>query len=142
VILVAGYALSQTGSAIAEQTGLGSSFVGFVLVAISTSLPEFSTALEAARLGRFTMAISDILGTNLINVGLLFLVDAVARGEPVLNVVGAFSQFGALLGIIVTTLFLVGLAERRDRTIFRLGIDSAAVLVVYVGGLVLLYTLR
>jgi cation:H+ antiporter len=142
VILVAGYALAQSGDAIAEQTGLGSSFVGFVLVAVSTSLPEFSTALGAARLGRFTMAISDILGTNLINIGLLFVVDAVAAGEPVLNAVGSFSVFGAILGVIVTTLFLAGLAERRDRTIFRLGIDSAAVLVVYLGGLVILYALR
>ena len=142
VILVAGYALAQSGDAIAEQTGLGSSFVGFVLVAVSTSLPEFSTALGAARLGRFTMAVSDILGTNLINIGLLFVVDAVAAGEPVLNAVGSFSVFGAILGVIVTTLFLAGLAERRDRTIFRLGIDSAAVLVVYLGGLVILYALR
>lgn len=141
-ILVAGYGLSTSGEAIAEGTGLGSSFVGFVLVAISTSLPEFSTALGAARLGRFTMAISDILGTNLINVGLIFLVDAVAPGEPVLNVVGSFSILGAILGIIVTALFLAGLSERRDRTIFRLGMDSAAVVVVYLGGLILLYTMR
>jgi cation:H+ antiporter len=141
-ILIAGYALSQTGDAIAEQTGLGSSFVGFVLVAVSTSLPEFSTALSAARLGRFTMAISDILGTNLINVALLFVVDAVATGEPVLNTVDRFSIFGTLLGIVVTTLFLVGLAERRDRTIFRLGVDSTAVLVTYIGGLAILYGLR
>jgi cation:H+ antiporter len=141
-ILIAGYALARTGDAIAEETGLGSSFVGFVLLAVSTSLPEFSTALAAARLGRFTMAISDILGTNLINVALLFLVDAVAAGEPVLNTVDRFSIFGALLGIIVTTLFLVGLAERRDRTVFRLGIDSSAVLITYLGGLAILYGLR
>ena len=141
-ILVAGVVLSRTGEAIAGQTGLGSSFVGFVLVAISTSLPEFSTALSAARLGLFTMAISDILGTNLINVGLLFVVDAVGTGEPVLNRVGSFSVFGALLGIAVTTLYIAGLAERRDRTIWRMGINSVVVLAVYIGGLGLLYSLR
>lgn len=142
VILVAGFVLSKTGEAIAELTGLGSSFVGFVLVASSTSLPELSTALSAARLGLFTMAISDILGTNLINVGLLFVVDAVAPGEPVLNQVGQFSIFGALLAIILTALFVAGLAERRDRTIWRMGIDSILVLILYIGGLVVLYSLR
>ena len=142
LILIAGFALSRTGDAIAEQTGLGSSFVGFVLVAISTSLPEFSTALAAARLGRFTMAISDILGTNLINIGLIFVVDAVARGEPVLNLADPFSTFGAILGIVVTALFLAGLAERANKTVFRVGMDSAAVLVTYVGGLIILYTMR
>ena len=142
IILISGYVLSQTGEAIAKITGIGSSFVGFVLVAISTSLPEFSTALSAARLGLFTMAISDILGTNLINVGLLFVIDAVATGEPVLNQVGSFSVFGALLSIVVTALFVAGLAERRDQTLWRMGIDSIAVLIAYAGGVILLYTLR
>jgi cation:H+ antiporter len=142
VILVAGFAISSTAEVIAEQTGLGASFVGAVLVAISTSLPEISTVLSAVRLGLYTMAISDILGTNLFDVGLLFAIDFVASGDPVLNRVGTFSAVAALLGIAVTALFLIGLAERRDRTVLRMGIDSAAVLLVYLGGLVLLYALR
>lgn len=141
-ILIGGFVVAQSGEAIAEQTGLGSSFAGYVLVAITTSLPEFSTALAAVRLGRFSMAISDILGTNLINIGLIFLVDLVAPGEPVLNQAGDFSVFGALLGIIVTAILVIGIAERRDRTVARMGIDSLALLVVYAGGLAILYTLR
>jgi cation:H+ antiporter len=88
------------------------------------------------------MAISDILGTNLFDVGLLFAIDATGPGEPALNQVGTFSAVGALLGIVVTTLFLIGLAERRDRTILRMGWDSAAVVLIYLGGVILLYTLR
>lgn len=141
-IVIAGYVLSKTGEAIAEQTGLGSSFVGAVLVAISTSLPEVSTVLAAARLGNYTMTISDILGTNLFDVALLFVVDGVDAGEPVLNRVGRFSAFAAVIGIVTTTLFTIGLIERRDRTILRMGVDSAAVLVAYLAGLVILYHLR
>lgn len=142
VILVAGFLLSQTGEAIAEQTGIGSSFTGAVLVAVSTSLPEVSTVLAAARLGLYTMAISDIFGTNLFDIALIWLVDALGTGDAVLNSVGRFSQFAVLLAIAVTALFVVGLAERRDRTVMRLGVDSVAVLVTYVGGIVILYTLR
>jgi cation:H+ antiporter len=142
VILIAGFFISRTAEAIAEQTGLGASFVGAVLVAISTSLPELSTVLSAVRLGHYTMAISDILGTNLFDIGLLFAIDATTAGEPIFNRVGAFSAVGAMLGIAVTALFLIGLAERRDRTVLRIGVDSAAVLVVFLGGLGLLYTLR
>jgi cation:H+ antiporter len=142
IILVAGFVLSSTAEVIAEQTGLGSSFVGAVLVAVATSLPEVSTVLSAVRLGLYTMAISDILGTNIFDVGLIFVSDAVAAGEPVLGRVGDFSLFAALLGIVATTLFIMGVAERRDRTILRMGTDSLAVLVVYLGGLVILYTLR
>jgi cation:H+ antiporter len=142
VILVAGYALSRSGSAIAEQTGIGASFVGFVLLAIATSLPELSSALSAARLGRYTMAISDILGTNLINVALIFLIDLTATGDPVLGEANDFAIFGALLSIVVTAVFLVGLAERQDKTAGRIGIDSAVLLTLYFGGLAILYTLR
>ena len=141
-ILAAGYLLSLTGEAIAEQTGLGQSFAGFALVATSTSLPELSTVIASVRLRRYVMAVSDIFGTNLFNIGLIFLVDAVYRGGPILNEVGRFSVFAALLGTVVTTLFLIGLVERRDRTIAGMGIDSFAVLGAYFGGLAVLYTMR
>lgn len=142
VILVAGFLVTRTGEVIAEQSGMGQSFAGAVLVAISTSLPELSTVLSAVRLGLFTMAISDILGTNLFDVALLFVVDAVAGGPPVLSVVGSFSAFAAVLGILVTSLFLVGLTERRDQTFLRLGWDSIAVLVAYLIGVSILFNLR
>jgi cation:H+ antiporter len=141
-IVGAGYVLSKSAEAIAEQTGLGSSFVGAVLLAISTSLPEVSTVLSAVRLGNYTMAISDILGTNLFDVALLFIVDATDGAGAVLNKVGRFSIFAAVLGTAVTALFTIGLLERRDRTVLRMGYDSAAVLISYIGGLVILYYLR
>jgi cation:H+ antiporter len=42
----------------------------------------------------------------------------------------------------VTAIFLVGLAERRDRTVFRMGYDSLAVMATYLAGLIILYFLR
>jgi cation:H+ antiporter len=141
-ILVAGFALAKTGEAVAQQTGLGSSFVGAVLVALSTSLPEFSTVLTAVWLGRYLMAVSDIFGTNLFHYALIFPVDAVQTGAPVLDQVGRFSTFAALLAILIIALFTGGLIERRDRTVLHMGVDSVAVLVVYVIGLVILYRLR
>ncbi|MBA3596348.1 MAG: sodium:calcium antiporter [Methylibium sp.] len=141
VILVAGFLLSKTGEAIAAQTGLGQNLGGFLLLAISTSLPEVSTVIASVRRGRYVMAVSDIFGTNLFNGGLVLVVDAFYRGGPVLNEVGNFAALAALLGIVVSVLFLVGLIERRDRTFLRMGYDSVAVLVAYVGGVALLFTL-
>lgn len=142
VILAAGFLLSQTGDAIAVQTGLGQSFVGAVLLAFSTSLPEASTVLSAVRLRQYEMAISDILGTNLFNVALIFLVDAAYDSKPVFNEVGTLSLFASLLGIVLTVIYLIGLIERRNRTIARMGIDSLATLLVYGGGVFILYQLR
>jgi cation:H+ antiporter len=142
VILVAGVFLSKTGEAIATQTGLGQNMGGYLLVAISTSLPELSTVIASVRLGRYVMAVSDIFGTNLFNGAMIFVVDIFYRGGLALNEVGPFAAFAALLGIVVSALFLIGLLERRDRTVLRMGYDSFAALLVYFGGTALLFQLQ
>lgn len=142
VILAAGFLIAQTGEVIAQKTGLGSSFVGVAFVAIATSLPEASTVFAAMRRRLYTMAISDILGTNILNIVLIFVVDAVAPSSPVLANIGDFAAVSALLGLLVTALFVVGIAERSDRTIGKFGLDSVAVLLIYLGGMTLLFTIR
>lgn len=142
IILVAGWLLSKTGEAIAGQTGLGGNFVGATLVGAATSLPEISTVIVAVQIRRYTMAFADIFGTNMFDVMLIFLIDAVHPGPPVLNGLGDFAVVGALLGIAVTLLYVAGLIERRDRTVLRLGIDSWAVAITYAAGVVALYFLK
>jgi cation:H+ antiporter len=85
------------------------------------------------------MAISDTFGSNLFNLGLILLADAIFVGDPILNHAGRFEIIAALLGIVLTAIYLIGLLEREDRTIFGMGYDSLAVLLVYLAGLVLLY---
>lgn len=142
IILVAGFLLARSGESVAQQTGLGTNFFGVVFLAFATSMPEVSTVLAAVRLKRYAMAISDVLGTNLFNVTIIVLVDALHPGGPVLVETGRFASFGALLALVLTGLFLVGMIERRDRTFGRLGIDSVAALLVYAAGLAVLYALR
>ncbi|HEX6364423.1 MAG TPA: hypothetical protein VFZ93_15810, partial [Albitalea sp.] len=141
-ILVAGFLLATAGEALAAQTGLGTSFFGAVLLGFSTSLPELSTVLAAVRLGRYEMALADVLGTNLFNVTIIVLVDALHPGDPVLMEAGPFAAFGALLALVLTAIFLVGMIERRDRTVLRMGFDSLAAIACYAAGLVVLYQLR
>ena len=142
VILAAGSVVALTGDALSTQSGLGASFMGYALVSVATSLPEASTVFASMKRGLYTMAISDILGTNILNVALVFVVDLVAPQPAILSEAGHFGAVAALIGATVTGLFLMGLAERRDRVIFRMGYDSVAVLAVYAGGLALLFTLK
>jgi cation:H+ antiporter len=142
VILLAGWAVARTGGALAEQTGLGQSFVGATLVAVVTALPEVSTTLGAARLGNYSMAFSNIFGSNGFMVALFFVSDLTYRQGLVFDSLGRASQFTAGLAIVLTCVYLWGLLERRDRTIGRMGIDSALVVALYLGGLVVLYAIR
>lgn len=142
VILCAGFLLSRSGEAIAVQTGLGNSFFGAVFVAIATSLPETSSVASSVRRRRYEMALSDIFGTNLFNILLVFVTDLLYRGGPALAEVGRFSLAASLLAALLAAIYLVGLLERRDRTVLRMGLDSLAVLLCYPAGLWLLYQLR
>ena len=141
-ILATGFVLTRSAEALAEQTGLGTSFFGAVILGFATSLPELSTVLSAVKLRQYEMAMADIFGTNLFNVTIIALVDALHPGGPVLLEAGRFASFAALLAIIMTGLFLFGLIERRDRTVARMGVDSLTVLAVYAAGVAVLYHLK
>lgn len=142
LILAAGFVLAKSGETLAQQTGLGTSFVGVVFLAAATSLPEASTVVGAVRRRRYEMALADIFGTNLFNVSILFLVDLAYDGPPVLREAGAFAGIAALLALALTAVFVAGLVDRRDRTIARMGYDSLVAILVYAGGLAVLYRLR
>jgi Ca2+/Na+ antiporter len=74
-VLIGGYFVATSADVIAQQTGIGSSFMGFFFVGLTTSLPELSTTISAVKLKRYRMAFSNIFGTNILNVGLVLLAD-------------------------------------------------------------------
>jgi len=141
VVLLAGVTLSRTADALAGQTGLGSGFTGLLLLGLATSLPEVSTAVYAVRLRRFEMAIGEVLGANIFNLGIIFLTDIAFGGAPILASAGRFELAATLLALLMTSILMVGLLEQRNRQRFGLGLDSWAMLIVYLGGIGLLYTI-
>jgi len=66
-ILVAAPFLAHSADRLAEATGLGGTFVGTTLVALTTSLPELVTTLAALRAGAVDLAVGNILGSNSFN---------------------------------------------------------------------------
>ena len=70
--------LANSGDRIAETMGLEASFVGTQFLAFSTSLPELATSFAAVRLGAPDLAIGNILGSNVFNMGFILFLDDVA----------------------------------------------------------------
>lgn len=142
LILGAGVMLIISAEALAKQTNLGANFVGVTLLATATSLPELTTTIKAARIGAYTMAISDIFGSNLIMVLLLFPVDVLYRGGVILEHANQSIYLALIAGIVVTSIYLIGLVIRSKKTWLRLGCDSWAVIIVYFVSLSLFYQYR
>ena len=141
-ILVFGIVLVISAEQLAVQTGLGTSFIGATLLAGSTSLPELSTTIMAVRLHSYTMAISNIFGSNLIMILLILPADIAYRDGALLQQADASASFALICGMVVTAIYVVGLILRSPRRVFGMGYDSAAVFAVYLCALGVLYALR
>jgi cation:H+ antiporter len=132
--------LVSSSAAIAEITGLGASFVGTTLVAIVTSLPEMVTTLAALRIGASDMAIGNLFGSNLFNMFALGLTDVFLLQGQFLNVIDPSFLLVAIIGLTMTLMGLIGNLARIERRLFLVEFDALALLIVYFGGLWLLYT--
>ncbi|WP_350345175.1 hypothetical protein PRVXT_002875 [Proteinivorax tanatarense] len=140
-IVVSGRFLALSGDEIATATGLGGSFVGSFLIAITTSLPELVATFAAARLGAFDMAIGNILGANIMNVVIIFFADLFYFGEPVLANVSTDNAIAALFGISLTSIAIIGLIYRSKKSVLTLGLDSWAIIIGYVMAAFILFNL-
>jgi cation:H+ antiporter len=82
VIVFAGVRLARYGDIIGEKTGLGRSWVGVVLLAATTSLPELFTGFGATALSALPdIAAGDVLGSCMFNLLILSMMDAI-QPEP------------------------------------------------------------
>lgn len=142
VVLVGGWLAAETADALAVQTGLGSAFLGATALAAATSLPELSTTIAAVRHDRYVVAISNVFGSNAFDVSLLLLAELLYRRGTILAHAGTTLVFVATIGAIMTCVYLWGLMERENRTVFRLGWDSALALGIYVCGLAVMYLIQ
>jgi cation:H+ antiporter len=81
---VAGTYLSRYGDVIARRTGLGGTWVGVVLLAVVTSLPELATGLSAVTVGDAPdIAVGDVFGACVFNLLYIVALDFLVRGESV-----------------------------------------------------------
>ncbi|MBI4843265.1 MAG: sodium:calcium antiporter [Nitrospirae bacterium] len=112
VIVYSGTRLAKYGDIIAEKTGLGRAWIGLVLMASVTSLPELVTGITSVTFaGVPDIAAGDVMGSCVFNMLILALLDAAHRPQPLSakahhgHVLSA--GFGILLlGVVAVSLFL------------------------------------
>lgn len=105
VIIYAGSKLSRYGDQLADLTGLGGLWIGVVLMAAATSLPEIFTDVSAALMQAPNLAAGDLFGSNMANMLILGIIDLMHRQKRVWQQ-AAFEH--ALIASL--SMFLTGLA--------------------------------
>jgi cation:H+ antiporter len=99
---VAGYYLSLYGDVIAEKTGLSGAWIGFVLVAAVTSLPELVTGVSSVAVANVPdIALGDVLGSCVFNLTIIVVADFVQRGESVYTRASQGHVLSAGFGVIL-----------------------------------------
>ena len=110
IILITAHFMAGAADVIAEKTGLGRSFVGVVMLATATSLPELGTGVSSIVLvGEVDLAAGDAFGSNLFNLLIVGFLDLYWRRGPVLSAVGGTSAIVGVLGIILISIALVSM---------------------------------
>lgn len=130
--------LTRSAGTIAEQTGLGGTFVGTCLVALATSLPELVATWTALRIGAFDLAIGNIFGSNAFNVLLLVPMD-LAYGGSLLAAVSQTHVLTCLAVIVVTSVVILGQLYRVEKRVVFLEPDACLVIVMVFVALGLIY---
>jgi cation:H+ antiporter len=151
VIWIAGMRVSKYGDLIAEKTGASRTWIGVVLMASVTSLPELFTGISSTTIAQTPdIAIGDILGSCVFNLLILVIVDmlhghrrvftSASRGHVLtagfgVLLIGAVTATLALQSLVgvpsighvsVASLVIVGLYATSMRGVFRYEMEQIA----------------
>jgi cation:H+ antiporter len=116
---------------VAEVSGLGTTFVGTMLVGLSTSLPELASSLAAVRAGAFDLAVGNLFGSNAANMAILFVLDLVKSGPPLFANLDPTHALSGLFSVILMSLALAAIVYRAERRPAMLAPNSVLILLTY-----------
>ncbi len=137
IVLVAGK-LADFGDAIAIRTGLGRMFIGMLLLAAATSLPELLTTINSIRIGVPNLAAGNLLGSNMFNMFLLAIIDLAFFRQRLLRGAAMRHALSGSLTMLMIGLVLFFISANIDLRIGWVGIDSLLVIGFYVVAIYLL----
>jgi len=133
VVVAAGVWLPFIATDLALAMQWTQSFVGTLLVAMVTSLPELVVTLSALRLGAVDMAIANLLGSNLFNLLILAIDDMFHVRGPILAAVSPVHAVSAMSAILMSGVVIIALLTKPAGRVMRLASwASVALAAVYV----------
>jgi cation:H+ antiporter len=140
VLVATGPRLAATAAELADRSGLGGTFVGTTLVAVTTSLPELVASLAAVRLGAVDLAIGNAFGSNAFNMILFVPLDAAFPGS-LFEAVSPAHAVTAFAVIVATAIAVLGQLYHAERRLPVVEPDALLMILVIGGALALVFRL-
>lgn len=141
VIIIAGVFLIHASKTISLEFGFSGPFMGAILVAVVTSLPELATSIGAFRIGAYDMIMGNLLGSNMFNILTIFLADIAFRRGAILSHLGGGVKdqlLVAMVGILLAVITIVAISCRSRRRIVGIGASGILILATYLASVFLI----
>jgi cation:H+ antiporter len=134
VVVIVGIALARYADTIATATKIGRLWIGSVLLAGATSLPELTTDIAAVRYGATDLAVGDLFGSSMANMLILAIIDLVPPRRRVLQQVAFDHALAASLAISLNALAAVLVLIGDDTSFAWVGPGSLVLFLAYFAG--------
>jgi cation:H+ antiporter len=133
VIVLCGTKLSRYGDVLAEKTGLGRAWIGLILMASVTSLPELITGISSVTLARAPdIALGDLMGSCVFNLAIISLMDMLHGPTPLFARADHGHILSAGFGIILIGIAAASiLAHDLIPSLGGIGLYTPALIVIY-----------
>jgi cation:H+ antiporter len=120
VVVATGIWLPIVAKQIALLMHWQESFVGTLLVAFITTVPEMTVAMTAIRINTLNMAIGGIFGSNLMNNAILAVEDIVYPYGPIFSKVSPVHGISIVTSLIMTGFAIIGLFFRPEHRVLKM----------------------
>lgn len=140
-IVFSGSKLSRYGDVIAVKTGLGGAWIGIVLLAGVTSLPELINGISSVTIAKTPdIALGDIMGSLVFNLFIIVIMDGLSPKAPVLSRAGGSHMLSAGFGILLIGLVSASiLLGKNIPAAFGIGLYTPLIIVIYLAGMKAIY---
>ena len=139
ILVISALFLPKVGKEITEEYGLSESFFGTLFVALVTSLPEFAVSLSAVKLNLLTMAVANILGSNVFNIFIIAINDLFYIKGSIFNHIDTSNIIPAISSILMSSVVIIGLIYRAEKKIGMFAYESIVLIFMYLLTIYLMY---
>jgi cation:H+ antiporter len=140
VLVLTAVKLAQYGDVIAIRTRLGGMFIGVLLLAGATSLPEMLTMINSFKVEAPGLAAGNMFGSNMFNMLLLAVLDLLNQQARILRRVAMTHALTAALASAMIGLSIFFILGDIHVSIGWMGLDSLMLILVYIAGIRLIQT--
>jgi len=143
IIIASGVWLARIGKNISVAYDLNEMYVGVLLIAFATTMPEFVVSLTALKQNSISMATGNLLGSNIFNIFIITILDAFLRRGNFFTYVSGTNILVGLFAITLTVIALGAMLKKSEggKILKFFSWDSLIIIAVFLAGHILIFNL-